>query len=83
MLLGLSTFSVFFSHVLGFAGAGGLCALVLAFMAALGWKTDKVTDTGSASGRCETQSLMLCVSRPRWLLWLDGRGTCSSLCCSA
>ncbi|XP_060951675.1 sodium/hydrogen exchanger 9B2 [Limanda limanda] len=41
MLLGLSIFSVFFSHVVGFAGAGGLCTLVLAFLAALGWKTDK------------------------------------------
>uniref|UniRef100_A0A3P9DKC7 Sodium/hydrogen exchanger 9B2 n=1 Tax=Maylandia zebra TaxID=106582 RepID=A0A3P9DKC7_9CICH len=41
MLLGLSTFSVFFSHVIGFAGAGGLCTLVLAFLAALGWKTEK------------------------------------------
>lgn len=43
MLLGLSIFSVFFTHVVGFAGAGGLCTLVLAFLAALGWKTDKVT----------------------------------------
>lgn len=43
MLLGLSIFSVFFSHVIGFAGAGGLCTLVLAFLAALGWKKDKVT----------------------------------------
>uniref|UniRef100_A0AAQ5YM48 Cation/H+ exchanger transmembrane domain-containing protein n=2 Tax=Amphiprion ocellaris TaxID=80972 RepID=A0AAQ5YM48_AMPOC len=41
MLLGLSIFSVFFSHVIGFAGAGGLCTLVLSFLAALGWKTDK------------------------------------------
>ncbi|XP_028254755.1 sodium/hydrogen exchanger 9B2 [Parambassis ranga] len=41
MLLGLSTFSVFCSHVVGFAGAGGLCTLVLAFLAALGWKADK------------------------------------------
>ncbi|KAF1381042.1 hypothetical protein PFLUV_G00170310 [Perca fluviatilis] len=41
MLLGLSIFSVFFSHVIGFAGAGGLSTLVLAFLAALGWKTDK------------------------------------------
>lgn len=43
MLLGLSIFSVFFTHVIGFAGAGGLCTLVLAFLAALGWKADKVT----------------------------------------
>nr|XP_046237395.1 sodium/hydrogen exchanger 9B2 isoform X2 [Scatophagus argus] len=42
MLLGLSIFSVFFTHVIGFAGAGGLCTLVLAFLAALGWKADKV-----------------------------------------
>ena len=48
MLLGLSVFSVFFSHVLGFAGAGGLCTLVLSFLAALVWKTDKVT--GRRSG---------------------------------
>ncbi|XP_034413320.1 sodium/hydrogen exchanger 9B2 [Cyclopterus lumpus] len=41
LLLGLSIFSVFFSHVIGFAGAGGLSTLVLAFLAALGWKTDK------------------------------------------
>ncbi|XP_075891353.1 sodium/hydrogen exchanger 9B2 [Nelusetta ayraudi] len=41
MLLGLSIFSVFFTHVIGFAGAGGLCTLVLAFMAALSWKADK------------------------------------------
>ncbi|XP_024916479.1 sodium/hydrogen exchanger 9B2 isoform X2 [Cynoglossus semilaevis] len=41
MLLGLAIFSVFFSHVVGFAGAGGLSTLVLAFLAALGWKTDK------------------------------------------
>uniref|UniRef100_A0A3Q3LPT7 Sodium/hydrogen exchanger 9B2-like n=1 Tax=Mastacembelus armatus TaxID=205130 RepID=A0A3Q3LPT7_9TELE len=41
MLLGLSVFSIFFSHVIGFAGAGGLCTLVLAFLAALGWETNK------------------------------------------
>uniref|UniRef100_A0A669F371 Cation/H+ exchanger transmembrane domain-containing protein n=1 Tax=Oreochromis niloticus TaxID=8128 RepID=A0A669F371_ORENI len=41
MLLGLSTFSVFFSNVIGAAGAGSLCTLVLAFLAALGWKTEK------------------------------------------
>lgn len=45
MLLGLSIFSVFFTHVIGFAGAGGLCTLVLAFMAALSWKADKVSVT--------------------------------------
>ncbi|KAM4536719.1 sodium/hydrogen exchanger 9B2-like isoform 1-T2 [Odontesthes bonariensis] len=42
MLLGLSIFSIFLSHVVGFAGAGTLCTLVLSFMAALGWKSDKV-----------------------------------------
>ncbi|KAM4611743.1 sodium/hydrogen exchanger 9B2 [Polymixia lowei] len=41
LLLGFSVFAVFFSHVVGFAGAGGLCTLVMAFLAALGWKTDK------------------------------------------
>lgn len=41
MLLGLSLFSVFFSHVIGFAGAGGLSTLVLSFLAALGWKAEK------------------------------------------
>ncbi|XP_070404812.1 sodium/hydrogen exchanger 9B2 isoform X2 [Nothobranchius furzeri] len=42
MLVGLSIFSVFFSHAVGFAGAGGLCTLVLSFLAALGWKSEKV-----------------------------------------
>ncbi|CAF90332.1 unnamed protein product, partial [Tetraodon nigroviridis] len=42
LLLGLSVFAVFFSHVMGVAGAGGLCALVLAFVAALGWRAEKV-----------------------------------------
>ncbi|XP_062305742.1 sodium/hydrogen exchanger 9B2-like [Osmerus eperlanus] len=41
MLLGLSVFSVFGSHVAGFSGAGGLCTLVMAFLAALGWGGDK------------------------------------------
>ncbi|XP_061565826.1 sodium/hydrogen exchanger 9B2 isoform X2 [Cololabis saira] len=41
MLLGLSIFSVFFSHVVGFAGAGGLSTLVLSFLAGLGWKSHK------------------------------------------
>ncbi|TNN22669.1 Mitochondrial sodium/hydrogen exchanger 9B2 [Liparis tanakae] len=36
-------------HVVGFSGAGGLATLVLAFLAALGWKTDKVPQTGPAS----------------------------------
>ncbi|XP_042256686.1 sodium/hydrogen exchanger 9B2-like [Thunnus maccoyii] len=41
MLLGLSIFSVFFSHVIGFGGAGSLCTVVLGFMAALDWKANK------------------------------------------
>ncbi|KAM7376861.1 hypothetical protein PAMA_013569 [Pampus argenteus] len=51
MLLGLSIFSVFFSHVIGFAGAGGLSTLVLSFLAALGWKADK-TPVAAMVGRC-------------------------------
>ncbi|KAF1381127.1 hypothetical protein PFLUV_G00171300 [Perca fluviatilis] len=41
MLSGLSIFSVFFSRVIGFSGAGTLSTLVLSFLASLGWKTDK------------------------------------------
>ncbi|RVE60949.1 hypothetical protein OJAV_G00186000 [Oryzias javanicus] len=41
MLVGLSIFSVFFSHVVGFSGAGGLCTLVHSFCAALDWKSEK------------------------------------------
>ncbi|KAJ8008597.1 hypothetical protein DPEC_G00106540 [Dallia pectoralis] len=41
MLLGLAMFAVFGSHVAGFAGAGGLCTLCMAFLASLGWGTDK------------------------------------------
>ncbi|XP_036814328.1 sodium/hydrogen exchanger 9B2 isoform X3 [Oncorhynchus mykiss] len=41
MLLGLSVFAVFGSHVAGFSGAGGLCTLVMAFIAALGWGETK------------------------------------------
>uniref|UniRef100_A0A3B5M274 Cation/H+ exchanger transmembrane domain-containing protein n=1 Tax=Xiphophorus couchianus TaxID=32473 RepID=A0A3B5M274_9TELE len=51
LLVGLSVFSVFFSHVVGFAGAGGLCTLVLSFLAALGWKTDKAP-VAAMVGRC-------------------------------
>lgn len=43
LLLGLSVFAVFSTHVMGVAGAGGLCTLVLAFVAALGWSAEKVT----------------------------------------
>lgn len=51
LLLGLSIFSVFCSHVVGFAGAGGLCTLVLAFLAALAWRTDKAP-VAAILGRC-------------------------------
>lgn len=50
MLLGLSVFSVFLSHVVGFAGAGGLCVLVLSFCAALGWRVHKAP-VAAAVGR--------------------------------
>ncbi|XP_061768931.1 sodium/hydrogen exchanger 9B2 isoform X1 [Nerophis ophidion] len=40
-LLAFSIFSVFFTHVIGSSGAGGLCTLVLAFLAAVGWGADK------------------------------------------
>uniref|UniRef100_A0A8C6SH58 Cation/H+ exchanger transmembrane domain-containing protein n=1 Tax=Neogobius melanostomus TaxID=47308 RepID=A0A8C6SH58_9GOBI len=50
LLLGLSVFSVFLSHVVGFAGAGGLCVLVLSFCAALGW-TRRKAPVAAAVGR--------------------------------
>uniref|UniRef100_A0A8C5D3I8 Cation/H+ exchanger transmembrane domain-containing protein n=1 Tax=Gouania willdenowi TaxID=441366 RepID=A0A8C5D3I8_GOUWI len=42
LVLGLSVFAVFGSGVAGFPGSGGLCTLVLAFLAGLGWGADKV-----------------------------------------
>lgn len=42
LVLGLSVFAVFGSGVAGFPGSGGLCTLVLAFLAGLGWGTEKV-----------------------------------------
>lgn len=42
LVLGMSVFAVFGSGVAGFPGSGGLCTLVLAFLAGLGWGTDKV-----------------------------------------
>lgn len=42
LVLGLSVFAVFGSSVAGFPGSGGLCTLVLAFLAGLGWGTEKV-----------------------------------------
>ncbi|XP_061685897.1 sodium/hydrogen exchanger 9B2 isoform X5 [Syngnathoides biaculeatus] len=41
LVLGLSVFAVFGSGVAGFPGSGGLCTLVLAFLAGLGWGTEK------------------------------------------
>ncbi|XP_062305743.1 sodium/hydrogen exchanger 9B2-like isoform X1 [Osmerus eperlanus] len=41
MLLGLSLCAVFGSRVVGFPGAGSVCTLVMAFLAALGWGGDK------------------------------------------
>ncbi|TNM86184.1 hypothetical protein fugu_008455 [Takifugu bimaculatus] len=41
LVLGLSVFAVFGSSVAGFPGSGGLCTLVLAFLAGLGWGTEK------------------------------------------
>uniref|UniRef100_A0A671WV32 Cation/H+ exchanger transmembrane domain-containing protein n=1 Tax=Sparus aurata TaxID=8175 RepID=A0A671WV32_SPAAU len=41
LVLGLSVFAVFGSGVAGFPGSGGLCTLVLAFLAGLGWGREK------------------------------------------
>ncbi|XP_072319039.1 sodium/hydrogen exchanger 9B2 isoform X2 [Eucyclogobius newberryi] len=41
LVLGLSIFSVFGSAVAGFPGSGGLCTLVLAFLAGIGWGAGK------------------------------------------
>ncbi|XP_042569814.1 sodium/hydrogen exchanger 9B2 isoform X1 [Cyprinus carpio] len=41
LLLGLSVFSVFGSLAAGLGGAGGLCTLVLAFIAGLSWAEQK------------------------------------------
>ncbi|XP_064414909.1 sodium/hydrogen exchanger 9B2 isoform X2 [Latimeria chalumnae] len=41
LILALSVFSVFASSVLGFPGSGGLCTLVMAFIAGVGWADDK------------------------------------------
>lgn len=43
LVLGLSVFAVFGSGVAGFPGSGGLCTLVLAFLAGLGWGAEKVS----------------------------------------
>ncbi|XP_062864368.1 sodium/hydrogen exchanger 9B2 [Trichomycterus rosablanca] len=41
LLLGLCVFAVFASNVAGFPGSGGLCTLVLAFLAGTGWANNK------------------------------------------
>ncbi|XP_053559477.1 sodium/hydrogen exchanger 9B2 [Bombina bombina] len=41
LLLALSIFAVFGSLFFGFPGSGGLCTLVMAFLAGMGWATDK------------------------------------------
>lgn len=80
LLLALSIFAVFFSSVIGVAGAGGLCTLVLAFVAALGWSAEKVTDPSAdvsshARSSCGQSMLLL---RPLWQPWWDAAGMCSS-----
>ncbi|XP_077444848.1 sodium/hydrogen exchanger 9B2 isoform X2 [Stigmatopora argus] len=51
LLLGFSIFAIFSTQVLGASGAGGLCTLVLAFLAALGWGADKA-GVANVLGRC-------------------------------
>ncbi|XP_028932432.1 sodium/hydrogen exchanger 9B2 isoform X1 [Ornithorhynchus anatinus] len=41
LVLGLSVFAVFGSLFFGFPGSGGLCTLVLAFLAGVGWSGEK------------------------------------------
>uniref|UniRef100_A0A3B4DFZ2 Cation/H+ exchanger transmembrane domain-containing protein n=1 Tax=Pygocentrus nattereri TaxID=42514 RepID=A0A3B4DFZ2_PYGNA len=41
LLLGLSVFAVFGSNVVGIPGSGGLCTLVLSFVAGVGWRKAK------------------------------------------
>ncbi|OCT99933.1 sodium/hydrogen exchanger 9B2 isoform X2 [Xenopus laevis] len=41
LILALSVFAVFGSLYFGFPGSGGLCTLVMAFLAGIGWSTDK------------------------------------------
>nr|XP_033812723.1 sodium/hydrogen exchanger 9B2 [Geotrypetes seraphini] len=41
LILGLSVFAVFGSLSFGFPGSGGLCTLVLAFLAGMGWADEK------------------------------------------
>ncbi|XP_078532194.1 sodium/hydrogen exchanger 9B2-like [Lissotriton helveticus] len=46
LILGLSVFAVFGSLFFGFPGSGGLCTLVLAFLAGMGWSSQKVEVEG-------------------------------------
>lgn len=41
LVLGLSVFAVFTSSYLNFPGSGGLCTLVMAFLAGIGWAENK------------------------------------------
>uniref|UniRef100_A0A8C2WYM1 Cation/H+ exchanger transmembrane domain-containing protein n=1 Tax=Cyclopterus lumpus TaxID=8103 RepID=A0A8C2WYM1_CYCLU len=41
LVLGLSVFAVFGSNVARFPGSGGLCTLVMSFLAGLGWGSEK------------------------------------------
>ncbi|MEE6460562.1 hypothetical protein FKM82_001010 [Ascaphus truei] len=41
LMLALSIFAVFGSLFFGFPGSGGLCTLVMAFLAGIGWSNDK------------------------------------------
>lgn len=43
LVLGLSVFALFGSNVAGIPGAGGLCTLVLAFVAGIGWGRAKAS----------------------------------------
>ncbi len=42
LVLGLAVFALFGSNVAGVPGAGGLCTLILTFVAAVGWGKAKV-----------------------------------------
>ena len=61
MLLGLSVFSAFGSRVVGFPGAGSVCTLVMAFLAALGWGDDKVSVLAIRTRVCA--AVIKCVSQ--------------------
>ncbi|KAM4808443.1 sodium/hydrogen exchanger 9B2-like [Rhinophrynus dorsalis] len=42
LILALSIFAVFSSMFFGFPGSGGLCTLVMSFLAGIGWSSEKV-----------------------------------------